>query len=227
MLKGKLIVIDGIDGSGKATQTELLVKRLREKGYEVMTTDFPQYGKYSAVFVEKYLNGEFGTADDIGPYRASIFYAIDRYAASKEMYKWLREGKVIVSNRYVSANESHQASKIKDKEERERFLDWLDNLEYNIFKIPRPDMNILLNVPPEIGQQLVDKKGSREYVGGKKRDIHEEDIGHLKRASEIYLELAEKHDNWVRVDCVKEGKLLAKEDIAEKVWEKAESLLKK
>jgi dTMP kinase len=226
-VKGKLIVIAGIDGSGKATQADLLVKRLKEEDYDVVTTDFPQYGKYSATFIEKYLNGEFGTANEVGPYRASIFYAIDRYAASKQMYKWLEEGKIIVSNRYVSANKGHQASKIKDKDKRERFLEWLDNLEYNIFKIPKPDINILLNIPPEIGQQLVDKKRSREYIGGKKRDIHEADIGHLKGAAEVYLELVEKYDNWVRIDCVREGRLLSKEEIAKKVWEKVETLVKK
>ena len=105
---GKFIVIDGTDGSGKATQTELLVKRLAQAGYEVVMADFPQYGQKSAGLVEHYLNGKYGTALDVGPYRASIFYAADRYDASFQIRQWLKEGKIVISNRYVTANMAHQ-----------------------------------------------------------------------------------------------------------------------
>ncbi|MBU4493296.1 MAG: thymidylate kinase, partial [Nanoarchaeota archaeon] len=107
-MKGKFIVIAGTDGSGKATQIKILVKRLKDKGYEVEIADFPQYGKKSAALVEEYLNGKFGLAEEVGPYRASIFYACDRYAASFKIKEWLDEGKIVVSNRYVSANVGHQ-----------------------------------------------------------------------------------------------------------------------
>ena len=107
-MKGKLIVLCGTDGSGKATQAELLAERLKKEGHDVEVVDFPNYGEKSAALVEMYLNGDFGTAEEVGPYRASVFYAVDRYASSKKMKKWLDEGKIIVSNRYVSANIGHQ-----------------------------------------------------------------------------------------------------------------------
>ncbi len=173
-MKGKFIVIDGTDGSGKGTQTQLLVKRLEAEGHAVAMADFPRHGQRSATLVDDYLTGAFGTAEDVGAYRASIFFACDRYAASFEMKKQLEEGKIVISNRYVSANMGHQAGKIKEISEVDKFLIWLENLEYGIFDIPKPDATILLYMPVEIGQQLVDKKGSRDYVGGEKRDIHEE-----------------------------------------------------
>src|SRR4051812_6009993 len=192
MKKGKFIVIEGTDGSGKTTQTELLIKRLLQKGKKVETTDFPQYDNFSGAFVAKYLRGEYGTADEVGPYRGSIFYAVDRYDKSFDIKKWLSEGSTILTNRYVSANMGHQTGKIKGKKQRDTFLEWLNHLEYKLFNIPKPDLTILLFVPPEIGQKLVDKKAARSYTQGKKRDIHEADLDHLKKASEAYKYVAKK-----------------------------------
>ncbi len=222
-MKGKLIVIDGTDGSGKATQSALLIERLKKEGYEVELADFPRYGKRSAAMVEDYLTGKFGTADEVGPYRASIFYAVDRYAASFELKKWLKEGKIIVSNRYVSANMGHQTGKIKDEYHRDKFLQWLEELEYGIFEIPKPNINILLYVPPETGQKLVDKKGHRDYIG-KKRDIHEAKIEHLKNAAEAYQYVAKKYD-WIIIDCAPDGKLKTKKEIHGIIWDKIKGLL--
>ena len=224
MQKGKLIVIDGTDGSGKATQTELLVKRLRAAGHRVEFADFPRYGERSATLVEDYLNGKFGDAREVGPYRASTCFACDRYAASFTIRKWLDEGAIVVCNRYVSANMGHQAGKIADPAERDKFLDWLDNLEYTIFGIPRPDKNILLYLQPEIGQQLVDKKGSRDYVGGKKRDIHEADIQHLRDAAEAFLYVAKKYA-WDVIECAPGGNLRTVEDISDELWKDIQPLL--
>lgn len=218
-MKGKLIVIDGTDGSGKATQTKLLVEKLKSRGFKVEVADFPQYGKKSAGLVEEYLNGNYGSADEVGPYRASIFFACDRYEASKRIKKWLEDGKIVISNRYVSANMGHQAGKISDKAERDKFLGWLDNLEYNVFGIPRPDIQILLFVPPEIGQKLVDKKGHRDYVNGKVRDMHEKDINHLKKASEAYKYVAEKF-SWIIINCTKNSELMSRKDISNEIWNK-------
>lgn len=218
MSQGKFIVIDGTDGSGKATQTKLLVSKLEQNNYPVKMIDFPQYGQKSAGLVEEYLNGKFGQALEVGPYRASIFYACDRYAAAPQINEWLNQGNIVISNRYVSSNMGHQAGKIKDETERDKFLDWLFNLEFNIFRIPKPDLNILLYLPPEIGQQLVDKKGSRDYVGGQKRDIHEADLQHLIDAAKAYKYVADKY-NWVTIDCAPENKLLIIEDIHEKLWQ--------
>jgi len=224
IMKGIFIVIDGTDGSGKATQTNLLVERLKKEGYEVETADFPQYGQKSAALVEEYLNGKFGTAEEVGPYRASIFYAVDRYAASFKIQEWLKEGKIVVSNRYVSANMGHQAGKIKDLKERDKFLEWLDNLEYGLFGIPKPNINILLYMPPEMGQELVEKKGERDYIEGKKKDIHEADINHLINAAEAYKYVAEKY-SWIVVDCAPDKKLKSREEIHGMIYEEIKSLI--
>jgi len=224
MKRGKLIVIAGTDGSGKATQTNLLVEKLKQKNYDVEIADFPQYGLRSAALVEDYLNGKFGTAKEVGPYRASIFYACDRYAASFKIKKWLEQGKIVICNRYVSANQGHQTGKIENKQEEDKFLEWLYDLEYNIFKIPKPDINILLHIPPEIGQKLVDNKGYRDYVGGNKRDIHEADINHLKEASDAYKYVAEKY-NWLIINCAPDNKLRTIEDISNEVFEKIKEIL--
>lgn len=221
---GKLIVIDGTDGSGKSTQTKLLVERLKSQGYQVEMADFPQYGNKSASLVEEYLNGNFGTAEDVGAYRASIFYACDRYAAAPQIRKWLKKGKIVIANRYVSSSMGHQTGKIQDPQERERFLNWLENLEYEIFGIPKPDLNILLYVPPEIGQQLVDKKEEREYTEGKKRDIHEADLNHLNNAAQAFKEVAEKY-NWLTINCAPENQLKSIEEISQILWQEIQDKL--
>ncbi|MEY2640702.1 MAG: hypothetical protein RL150_95 [Candidatus Parcubacteria bacterium] len=221
---GKFIVIDGTDGSGKGTQTELLVAALKAKGVPVIVTDFPQYGKPSAYFVEKYLRGEYGGADEVGAKRASLFYALDRFDVAAQMRQWLAEGNCIVSNRYVSASMGHQAGKIKDVAARDAFLEWLDELEYEICGIPRPDATIFLYVPPEVGQQLVDQKGERTYTGGKQRDIHEASINHLRDASEAYKYVADKFA-WKTVTCAPDGVMRSREDIHDEVCTIVHALL--
>lgn len=223
-MKGKLIVIEGTDGSGKATQSKLLKEKLEKEGHDVVYVEFPQYGHPSAAMVEEYLNGKLGTADEVGPHRASILYAVDRYAKSKEMHKWLEEGKIIVCNRYTSANKGHQAGKIKDQEEIDKFLDWINDLEYNIFKIPKPDKVILLYMPCEIGQKLVEKKGHRDYIGGNKKDIHEADLNHLKNAEKAYKYVAGK-ESWDIIECNNQDQPLSIEEIHEKVSNHVKNLL--
>ncbi|MFA6533830.1 MAG: thymidylate kinase [Patescibacteria group bacterium] len=216
---GKFIVLDGTDGSGKATQTALLVSRLKAAGHDVETADFPQYGRKSAGLVEEYLNGKYGSANEVDPRAASIFYAVDRYDASFQIRQWLTAGKIVIANRYTAANMGHQGAKFVDPAARKNFLGWLDNLEYEIFKIPRPDLNIILHVPAEISQELVDQKAEREYINGKKRDIHEADINHLKAAEAVYLEIAKTYPNFRLIECVHGDKILSREEIAELVWQ--------
>lgn len=217
--KGKLIVIDGLDGSGKATQTKLLVQRLKKEGHKVAVTDFPQY--YSSFFgkmVGRYLAGEFGKANQVNPYLASILYALDRWEAKGKMGKWLKEGRIIVSNRYVSANQIHQTGKIRKREDKEKFLKWLDNMEFKVLRASRPNLIIFLNIPFRIGQRLVIKKGTRGYLGGIKKDIHESSKTHLTAAQKQVFDLAKNYTKWKKVDCVKNGKLLSKKEIAEEIW---------
>lgn len=211
--RGKLIVIDGGDGSGKATQLKLLAEKLISLNYQIEIVDFPQYGQKSAGLVEEYLNGRYGTADEVGPYGASIFYAVDRYDASFKIRNWLKEGKIVLSNRYVASNMAHQGGKISNDIERQIYFKWLHDLEYNIFCIPRPDINIILHVTAAVGQQLVDKKGHRDYVGGEKRDIHESDINHLKHAEDVYTEIAQTFDDFVMIECMKDQTIMSPEEI--------------
>ncbi|MFA4942475.1 MAG: thymidylate kinase [Patescibacteria group bacterium] len=224
---GKLIVIDGGDGSGKATQLKILAEKLKTLDYQIEIVDFPQYGQKSAGMVEEYLTGRYGTADEVGPYGASIFYAIDRYDASFKIREWLKEGKIVLSNRYVASNMAHQGGKIKNDIERQIYFKWLHELEYDIFCIPRPSINLILHVNAEMGQKLVDKKGHRDYVGGEKRDIHEADINHLKNAVDVYTEIAQTFDDFEMIECMRNGNIMSLEEIHEKILEAALKVIKR
>ena len=219
---GKLVVIDGTDGSGKGTHAGMLIERLAREERRVHLADFPQYGKTSAYFVEKYLRGEYGSLETMGAKKASLFYAVDRFDASFEMRKLLNKGTIIISNRYVSSNMGHQAGKIADPAERSDCIEWLKELEYGILELPKPDANILLYVPPEVGQQLVDQKAAREYTQGAKRDIHEANLPHLQQASVSYLEVAHR-EGWKVIDCMLPGgksisEIRSKEEIHEEIY---------
>lgn len=221
-----MIVIDGADGSGKTTQFKMLLERLQKEDHDVMTMDFPQYGKKSCGAVEEYLNGKYGKAEDVGPYRGSIFFAVDRYDASFEIRKALDEGKIVLCNRYVTANMAHQGGKIADEAERLKYFEWLNNLEYNLFGIPKADVNIFLHVPPEIALDLVDKKGHRDYIGGEGRDLHEADLKHQRDTEKVYLTLADFVPNSFLIRCAPDGKLMTPEQVHEKVWEVVKGQLK-
>lgn len=217
-MPGLFIMIEGTDGSGKGTQTDLLVERLKAEGYPVQSVSFPRYGERSAAMVEDYLHGTFGTAAEVGPYRGSIFYAVDRYAASMEIRQWLNEGKVVIANRYVGSNMGHQGGKISDPEERGKYFAWVRDLEYTIFGIPKPDVNLILHVPAEVASALVDQKGDRAYLHGKKRDIHEADIAHLKAAEVSYLDMAARFPEFTLLECAPGGDLLSKDVIHDLIW---------
>jgi len=225
-MKGKFIVIDGIDGSGKKTQVEAIAKKFKERGIEVKTIDFPQYyNNFFGKLVSRYLSGELGSASEVSPFIASVLYAADRFESSKEIVKWLEKGKVVVADRYVSSNQIHQGGKIKDSKEREEFLKWLDEMEYGVFEIPKPDIIFHLNVSCEISAKLLDNKdalGRKKYSKNKK-DIHEADPQHLKDAKENAMELIKKDNNWVNIECMRDGNLLPVEDITNKIWEELNS----
>ena len=207
--KGVFLVIEGTDGSGKGTQFDLLGRRLAEAGHDVVVFDFPQYGSPSAYFVERYLNGEYGSADEVGPYTGSLFYALDRYQAAPAIREALDAGKVVLCNRFTGSNMAHQGTKFINSEERRGYFIWLDNLEFQMLSIPRPDRSIVLRVPAEIAQELVDKKGDRSYTD-KKRDIHEADLAHLQKSVEVYDEMCSLFPkDFTRIDCVRSGSLMS------------------
>jgi len=218
MKKGLFILIEGTDGSGKTLQTEMLLKRLEKEGKNVEQISFPQYGEPSASLVEDYLNGKFGSAKEVGSQRASILFAVDRFAAAPKIRAWIDAGKIVIANRYVASNMGHQGGKIENDEEREKYFQWNYDLEYNIMGIPKPDVNVILHVTPEVSQKLVDKKESREYLHGKKRDIHEDDLNHLRDAERAYLEIATLYSEFKVIECVKDNDILDPDKIHEMVW---------
>jgi dTMP kinase len=220
-----LVVIDGTDGTGKTTQAALLVKRLRQEKRRVHVADFPRYGLPSAYFVEQYLNGRYGSARDVDPHAAALFYALDRYDARRNLSAQLAHGAVVVANRYVTASLGHQGGKIAGRRARRRFFRWLDWLEHELLGLPRPDLTVILHVPPALAQRLVDRKGRRAYIR-RKRDLHEADLEHLQSAADTYRELARLLPNVHVVECVAHGRLLSPTAIHEKIWEVVQPLVK-
>jgi dTMP kinase len=214
---GKFIVIDGTDGSGKTTQLKLLKNRLEAEGYSVQLADFPQYNSKSAGLVEEYLSGKYGQAEEVDAYKASIFYAVDRYDASFKIRQWLQDGQIVLANRYTSANMGHQGCKIANPLERRVFFNWLHELEYKIFAIPRPDLSIILHVESGIAQKLVQERARQDW-DGKTNDIHENDLSHLKKAEQVYLEIAESFPDFRLINCTKNQELLSRDEIALLVW---------
>jgi len=231
--QGNFFVFEGIDGSGKSTQVKLLIKRLQEAGYQVETIDFPQYRKKSAGPVEEYLSGKYGSSVEVGPRRASIFFAIDRYDASFTIQRWLAEGKIVICDRYFASNAGHQGGKIQDQKEWEEFIDWLYNLEFGIFKIPRPDINFVLGITPELSRRLSGevKDGEKlakkqSFLGEEKQDMHEQDLEHLKQAAASYDRLVKKFpDDFVMINCIRDEQLLSPQKIHELIWAVAEKMI--
>lgn len=224
--KGLFIAIEGTDGSGKETQSKLVAKMLRKQKYPVTEFDFPRYKEPSSWFVTQYLNGKFGTLAEIGAQKASLFFALDRYAASKKITAAIRTGRYIVSNRFVASNLAHQGSKMDNDAERRDFMNWAEELEFKILGIPKPDCNIILFVTPEISQQLVDRKKERKHLKGKKRDLHEQSIDHLTKTYNVYRELVQRNPRaYLIVECVEDGKLLPIPVIFERIWKKVKQVI--
>ncbi len=220
---GTFIVIEGSDGSGKGTQFKIIAERLKAEGHDVAMYDFPQYDQESSYFVREYLNGNYGSADELGAYTPSLFFALDRFQASQSIKKDLEAGKIVLSNRFIGANLAHQGQKIDDETERTRYYDWLYDLEFNILGIPKPDVNIVLVVPAEIAQKLVDLKEARSYTD-KKRDIHEADLNHLKRAVAAYEKLCEQFpEQFTAIHGTKNGELLSIPVVTELIWDELQA----
>src|SRR3990167_3133336 len=221
---GLFIVLEGTDGSGKGTQFDLLADRLKKEGYNVETFDFPRYSEPSSYFVKQYLNGNYGGVNEVGPYTASLFYALDRFDASSDIRKALNQGKIVLSNRYTGANMAHQGTKFDNAEERRGYFIWLDNIEFEMLKVPRPDKSFVLRVPADIAQKLVDNKDQRSYTD-KKRDIHEADIHHIEKSVDVYDDLCELFPkDFQRLDCVRSNNLLSIDTIHKMLWETIQPL---
>lgn len=210
-MKGKFIVIDGADGSGKKTQADLLIKKLKSEKRKAVMFDFPQYDKFFGKLVKRYLSGEFGGLNEVNAHLASVLYAADRWQAKDEIEKYLKKEYIIISNRYTESNMAHQGAKIFSAKKRKEFLRWLDEMEFENFKISRAELVIYLDVPIEIGQKLVEHRGN-------KKDIHEQDIAYLKRTRNQYLYLCKRNRHWKKIECTQRREILPREIIAERVW---------
>ena len=218
---GKLIIIEGTDGSGKQTQTGLLYEKLCEiKGREkVKKISFPNYDSKASEPVKMYLAGEFGEkADSVNAYAASVLFSVDRFASFKtEWEEFYSSGGIVLSDRYTISNMIHQASKIKDREEREKYLDWLVDLEWNKIGIPEPDLVFFLDIPFDVSQKLMQNRKNK-ITGDKVKDIHEQDAEYLRNAYNIAKELAMKY-KWNIVDCVENDSLRSIEEINGRMME--------
>ena len=222
---GKLIVIEGLDGCGKQTQTEKLYQRLLKENKKVMKIAYPRYDNPSSSLVKMYLSGEFGkNPNDVSPFVASIFYACDRFASYKQDYeKFYNEGGIIIADRYATANIVHQTGKITDPVEREKFLNWLWDLEFNIFGIPVPDKVFFLNIPPEASMKLMEHRKNK-FSGEAKKDIHESNPEYLKSAYDNACSLIKKY-NWAEIVCTNNNEIRTIDDIHEEIYSKIEKEL--
>lgn len=222
---GKIIVIDGTDGSGKQTQLERLQKKLEQKNIPLKKVSFPNYDAESSSLVKMYLRGEFGKdAKQISPYIAETFYAADRYATYKtELEEFYNQGGIILADRYTTASMIHQAGKIDDKQERKKFLEWMWDLEFNIYKIPKPDKIFFLNMPIEYVEKLIANRKNK-FDQNATKDIHETDEKHLMDSYNAACEVSKEY-NWCEIQCAKNGELRTIEDINEEIFEKVEEIL--
>ena len=213
---GKLIVFEGGDGSGKTTQTQLLLKYCTDLHIAHAYVDFPNYSSFFGKLIAKFLRGELGNLDEISPYLASLPFSLDRALTRITLEKYLHEGQIVVANRYASSNMAHQGSKFDDESERNEFLKWVDELEFEVNKIPREDLVLYLHVPWQVAQELSKQKSDRTYLNGKK-DIQESDIQHRVQTENLYKFLASTNPHWETISCVENGTILPKEIIHKKI----------
>ena len=198
---GKLIIIEGGDGSGKATQTNRLWNRLTQEGFQAKKIEFPDYSSPSSALVKMYLGGDFGKdPNDVNPYAASTFYAVDRYASYKTVWEsFYQNGDIILADRYTTSNMIHQASKLMKESEWEFYLDWLKDFEYRLIGLPQPDLILYLNMPPEYSIKFINSRANKSTVSDK--DIHEKNLEYLRQSYEN-AQRVRIRENWVNISCV-------------------------
>ena len=219
---GKLIVIEGTDGSGKSTQFRLLTERIAQEGMEFKKLVFPQYEEPSSALIRMYLGGEFGShPKDVNAYAASAFYAVDRYASYKKVWgQWYEDGGLILSDRYTTSNAVHQASK-EEGEGQKAFLNWLYEFEYDKLGLPRPDLTIYLDVPTDFTEKML---RHREQDTNTTADIHEQDTQYLATCRRTGRTAAGFY-GWTVIDCVKDGAMRSIQDIHEEIYRHVKACL--
>jgi len=223
---GKLIAIDGVDASGKETQTELLYQRLVKEGYKVRRVSFPAYDRDSSVLVKEYLSGKYGTKpEDVNAYAASLLFAVDRFSSYRTDWENdYKNGTIILADRYVTSNMIHQAGKLADKNEKPEFINWLYDIEYEKLGIPKPDAVVFLDMPTDFAVQLMANRNNK-ISGEAEKDIHENNKEYLEKSYRNAVEIAEM-SAWNRVRCVENDTILSIEEIHEKVYNSVKGILK-
>ena len=216
---GKLIVIDGIDGSGKNTQARLLTDKLTKAGVKVCFVEIPDYSSDASALIKMYLGGEFGpSANALDAYQASVLFAVERFASYRTGWKKdYDDNTLILCDRYVTSNMIHQAAKIKDAHLKNKFLDWLWDFEYNIYNMPQPDKVLFLDMPVEFSIELM-KNRDNKITGTQKKDVHESDRQYLAESYFNACYVADKY-KWERICCVSDGILRSPEDISAELFE--------
>ena len=222
-MNGKLYVIEGVDGSGKATQTELLYQALLAQGKTVRKVSFPDYDSPSSSLIKMYLNGEFGTdPQDVNAFATSVFFAVDRFASFRKDWKaFYDNGGIIIADRYVTSNLVHQAGKISDNAEKERYITWLNDLEYGIFGLPKPDCVIFLDMPP--AYSLILRQERNTLKQGLIQDIHEADQTYLQQAYDNAVGIAQ-HQAWHTISCVADAQIRTIENIHAEILQTIENM---
>ena len=215
-MKNKLIVIEGTDGSGKKTQSQILCDRLIKSGINCVLQSFPNYEYPSCAPVKMYLNGELGDINSLDAYQVNSLYAVDRLCTMQKYVDHIKNGGSIVFDRYVESTMLHQSALLTDVNERDRFLEYVDNFEFGVLKLPKPDLVIFLDVPVEFSKKLADARSN--YKSGSEKDIYESDVNHLKKAYDSGKYVANKF-GWSVISCVKDGKLLSIEEISNLIFD--------
>lgn len=222
-MKGKLIVLEGTDGSGKSTQFARLCRRMEAEGYSFQRLVFPQYQEPSSALIKMYLAGEFGSRPgDVNPYAATAFFAVDRYASWKKVWeRWYSSGGLVLADRYTTSNAVHQAGKLPE-EQREDFLRWLAEFEYSCLGLPRPDLVLYLDMPTERAVELIRRREAETHTSG---DIHETDSAYLATCRAAALEAGRLY-GWKRLPCLDgAGALRDVEELHEEIWQAVRPLL--
>ena len=222
---GKIFVIEGTDGSGKQTQLKKLQEKFDENGIDYKLVSFPNYDSESSSLVKMLLSGEFGEgAKDVNAYISSTFFAADRYATFKKgLFDYYNNGGIILADRYTTANMVHQSGKISNLEERQKFLDWLWDFEFNLYGLPVPEKVFFLNMPPDKALELI-KSRENKFSHTTQKDIYERDKNHIIESYNAACSLVDKY-NWTEIKCVSNDKIRTIEDIHEEIWNKIKDLI--
>jgi dTMP kinase len=224
LTSGKLIAVEGIDGSGKRTQVELLTLTLKARGHSVYSTGFPQYDSWFGKMVGQFLNGDFGSLENVDPHFSALLYAGDRFESKFKLEAALDNGQIVLVDRYIGSNLAHQTARVPPPK-RSEFLAWIEHLEYNIYGLPRESLILYLRVPPHEAQRLITLKAARSYTSAQK-DLQEASFRHLQDAAEMYDSLS-RSTPWATIQCfdAMQGAMREPEEIAVEVLAAVEGAL--